>query len=74
MHRTTILLPQDLHRSAEIEARAQGISLSELIRRKLASSPTERSDQTPAFFSRSPWVDSGPSDLAENHDRYLYGK
>jgi len=74
MHRTTILLPPDLHRAAEVEARAKGISLSELIRRKLAPAMEGRSNSTPAFFDRKPWVDSGPCDLSENHDRYLYDR
>ena len=74
MHRTTILLPPELHRSAEMEARRSGISLSELIRRRLA--PVEESVQgeRAAFFTRKPWVDAGPSDLAADHDQYLYGK
>ncbi len=72
MHRTTILLPRDLHRAAEIEARSMGVSLSELIRRKLGSSSTNNPEHIPAFYSREPWVGSGPSDLSINHDRYLY--
>ncbi len=35
MHRTTILLPEDLKASAEAHARRQGISVGELIRRQL---------------------------------------
>ena len=74
MHRTTILLPRDLHRAAEIEARTSGISLSELIRRRLAPSREGQPGSMPTFFSRKPWVDSGPSDMAVNHDHYLYGQ
>ena len=74
MHRTTILLPRELHRSAEIEARLSGISLSELIRRRLVPSRQQQPPRLPAFFSRKPWVDSGPSDMAADHDRYLYGQ
>ena len=73
MHRTTILLPRDLHRAAESEARTAGISFSELIRRRLATSRPQQPASPPAFFSRKPWVDSGPSDMAADHDRYLYG-
>jgi len=74
MHRTTILLPPELHRSAEREARESGISLSELIRRRLAPVKEHNPEGQPAFFSRKPWTDSGPNDLAADHDRYLYGK
>lgn len=74
MHRTTILLPLDLHRAAEAEAHKSGISLSELIRRRLAPSRQKHPPSPPAFFSRKPWGDSGPSDMAADHDRYLYGQ
>jgi hypothetical protein len=73
MHRTTILLPADLHRAAEREARELGLSLGELIRRRLAPSMRKGKNTTPAFFAREPWTDSGPSDLSVHHDQYLYG-
>ena len=73
MHRTTILLPPELHREAERTARAQGISLSELIRRRLTET-VGRSPRRPRFFSRQPWTGSGPSDVALEHDRHLYGE
>jgi hypothetical protein len=72
MQRTTILLPDDLRRRAEREAKALGISLSELIRRKLAQPEQEASQQRPRFFTRKPWSGAGPSDTAINHDSYLY--
>jgi len=73
MHRTTILLPADLHRAAEREARELGLSLGELIRRRLAPSMQKGKNATPAFFARKPWTDQGPSDLSVHHDQYLYG-
>ena len=72
MHRTTILLPPELHRQAEKEARGAGISLGELIRRRIASPVGPQAK--PAFFARKPWVNSGPEDMAADHDRYLYGE
>jgi hypothetical protein len=72
MHRTTILLPQDLHRDAEKEASRLGISVSELIRRQLATLRSCTSEDHPAFFRRKPWVDDGAIDVAAEHDRYLY--
>lgn len=72
MHRTTILLPDDLRRRADREAKALGISLSELIRRRLAQPAKETSEERPRFFTRKPWTGSGPSDTAANHDSYLY--
>ena len=72
MHRTTILLPNELRRSADREAKALGISLSELIRRRLAGNG-DAGKNRPRFFARQPWAGQGPSDHAANHDAYLYG-
>jgi hypothetical protein len=72
MHRTTILLPDELYRAAGREARSLGVSLGELIRRRLAKS-SEKPPMQKAFFSRQPWTAEAPSDLSVAHDRYLYG-
>ena len=75
MHRTTILLPEELRRRADQLARSEGISVGELIRRLLdAASRNEIVEEAPAFYRRKPWTGAVPSDLAENHDAYLYGK
>jgi hypothetical protein len=71
MHRTTILLPEDLYQSAGREARSMGVSLGELIRRRLAESPHPLSPKR-SFFSREPWTQEAPNDLSVNHDKYLY--
>lgn len=73
MHRTTILLPDELRRRADREAKALGISLSELIRRRLAADGEQENVVRPRFFARQPWPGSGPTDTAANHDSYLYG-
>jgi hypothetical protein len=73
MHRTTILLPTDLRRRADREAKALGISLSELIRRRLGADGATDKSPSPRFFTRLPWTGQGPSDTAANHDDYLYG-
>ena len=72
MHRTTILLPEELYRAAGREARSLGVSLGELIRRRLATGQGKPPQQE-AFFSRRPWSGEAPDDLSANHDRYLYG-
>jgi len=64
-------LPESLKRDAERRARKDGLSLSELIRRRLAADlapPEER----PAFFARQPWAAPVPDDLSSRHDDYLY--
>jgi len=73
MHRTTILLPERLKRDAERRARKEGLSLSELIRRRLAED-TDDPKARPAFFERAPWAEPVPQDLASRHDDYLYGE
>ena len=73
MRRITILLPNEVHRRAEREAKALGISLSELIRRRLAVDGEPATSERPRFFARQPWTGTGPTDIAENHDTYLYG-
>lgn len=73
MHRTTIMLPEELRRRASREAEALGISLGELIRRRLAATLDEDKAELPRFFTRAPWNGPGPSDVALRHDDYLYG-
>ena len=73
MHRTPILLPTELRRRADREAKALGISLSELIRRRLAGDGAAFGTNRPRFFTRQAWTAQGPADTADKHDDYLYG-
>lgn len=68
------MLPADLQRRAEREALALGISLAELIRRRLAGPEPAPATARPRFFARQPWTGAGPDDVAAAHDRYLYGE
>ena len=78
MHRTTILLPEDLRASAEACARRKGISLGELIRRQLKvvakpkKAKSRRDDPVFKHYAKmqSPSV-KGTEDVALNHDKYL---
>lgn len=74
MHRTTILLSQELKGQAELQARREGLSLSGLIRRCLSESIDSEDKQPAAFFSRQPWPGDTPVDLSARHDDYLYGE
>jgi hypothetical protein len=73
MHRTTILLPSNLLRAAQKEARKKGISLGELIRRRLVFGEEGGSVTKPAFYRREVWTGTTPADLSEKHDEHLYG-
>ena len=76
MKRTTVMIPDDLKNRAVKRADAIGISLGEFIRESIRRNL--KSD------SALPFVDSyisdsavyegdSPNDLAQNHDKYLYG-
>lgn len=67
------MLPEDLRRAAEREARQMGLSLGELIRRRLSPALKKQAPEKPAFFTRPAWTDDGPRDLSAQHDKYLYG-
>ena len=67
------MLPEDLRRAAEREAKHAGLSLGELIRQRLRPALEGQKSGVPALFARTPWKGQGPSDLSANHDQYLYG-
>jgi hypothetical protein len=81
MHRTTILLPEDLRASAEAHARRLGISLGELIRRQLGkltkSKKVKNRRDDPVFRyhtgrdGHSLITKDTATDVVLNHDRYL---
>lgn len=79
MHRTTIMLPDELKRRAARYADQRGISLGAVIREsleeRLARLPPEGSTDwrdDPFFRDDAVWDGDGPTDLSINHDKYLY--
>ena len=73
MQRTTIMLPPDLVSRAKKQAKSEGISLGELIRRSMSDRLKKKTAADPLFDL--PVFEGGtPEDLAENHDKYLYGE
>ena len=74
MKRTTVMLPEDLHRRAISRARQRGVSLGELIRLSLDAvvpSVSYDSERDP-LFEDVVFDGPAPSDTAKNHDKYLY--
>jgi len=74
MKRTTIMLPEDLHRRAQVRARQKGVSLGEVIRDSLSAalpSATYGSGTDP-LYEDVVFDGPAPSDVAAHHDRYLY--
>ncbi|MEZ5332104.1 MAG: CopG family transcriptional regulator [Thermoanaerobaculia bacterium] len=74
MHRTTILLPEELKARAERIAARDGVSLSELIRRGLEGiiEGQVRAGADPLWTDDAVYEGPAPRDLVAEHDRYLY--
>ncbi len=78
MQRTTLVLPEPLKQRAVEQARSQGLSFGEFVRRALEAA-LENSGQLSGRAQDPFWADqiafggSSPSDLSANHDGYLYG-
>ena len=76
INRTTLVLPTLLKQLATERARSEGISFGEFVRRAI-----EKQLVTPANKTGDPFWDNltayeaeGPTDIAQNHDDYLYGE
>lgn len=76
MHRTTIMLPQDLKTKAEEIARKKDLSLGEIIREALLDRiQKEDSDAGDSFFcDTAVYRGPAPKDSSVKHDDYLYGE
>lgn len=76
MKRTTIMLPRDLKARAERQARQEGLSLGELIRRSLARSLSRPSSvaEDPVFYDDATYAGEVPEGYVADHDDYLYGE
>lgn len=77
MQRTTIMLPETLKRRASQRAASQGVSLGKFIRKAIAANldrgaVADASD--PLFADAEVFTGEAPTDLAANHDQYLYGE
>jgi hypothetical protein len=72
------MLPLELKEKAMRRARERGISLGEFLRESLElalnSGASKNRKDDPLFADRAVFDGDVPSDLSENHDRYLYGK
>jgi hypothetical protein len=77
MHRTTVMLPEDLKLQAVQYAREYGLSLGEVMRDSLANWLKERRKQPakdPLFHNVPVYDGPVPEDYSINHDKYLYGE
>lgn len=75
MHRTTVMIPEALKVRAQLFARERGLSFGELVRECLERRLDREAGADHVgdpLFSAPPWTGDTPSDLAKDHDRYLY--
>lgn len=76
MHRTAVMLPNDLKIKAENLARTQGLSLGAFIRKAmnelLKQYERNQNTQDPLFADKHFYTGASPKDLAAHHDDYLY--
>ena len=72
MEHVNITLPVELKTRAEALARDEGVSLEELVRGLLETRLRKSAERDPLFAQYRAFDGDAPSDLAENHDKYLY--
>ena len=76
MKRTTVMIPEDLKIRAAKRANSVGVSLGGFIRESLeeALKPEDAGTLDDPFLSDNGIFEGDtPLDLAQNHDKYLYG-
>jgi len=77
MEKTTIMLPRNLKNKAISKAKKSSLSLGEFVRRALEMAllqPETSKKGKDSFFSDTRvFTGEVPTDIAKNHDKYLYG-
>ncbi|MBW2671288.1 MAG: hypothetical protein JRD87_15710 [Deltaproteobacteria bacterium] len=76
MKRTTVMIPEDLKNRACKRASSTGISLGGFIRESLERAlraDTAVMNDDPFLTDNAVYEDNTEIDLAQNHDKYLYG-
>ncbi|MBA4105377.1 MAG: hypothetical protein C0485_06430 [Pirellula sp.] len=73
MTHISVPLSDDVRRLAEIAAEESGLPLDQFVSLCIARTVTKRSDD-PMFANITAYEGDAPTDMAENHDEYLYGE
>ena len=68
----SVPFPEDLWGKAEAAARDRGLTLDEFVRRCVSTTVNPVPSSDPLFADHAIFEGDAPSDLAENHDKYLY--
>ncbi|MGH9398934.1 MAG: CopG family transcriptional regulator [Thermoanaerobaculia bacterium] len=74
MIRTQISLQENDYRQAKAEARRQGISLAELLRRSIGETLEDRARHTKPWMRYAGSVDSGDPRASRTVDEVIYGR
>ena len=72
MVKVFVQFPDDLHERAEAAARARGVTIDEFVRQCVSTSVESRQSTDPLFADAEVYTGDAPTDLARNHDKYLY--
>ena len=75
MHRTTIMIPEDLKTRIEDFSRKKGLSMGEVVR-EAVKELLMRSDESKGdsfFCDKVVYKEDAPKDISLKHDEYLYG-
>ena len=68
-----VSFPDDIRDLAELAAKQQGLSLDEFVRQCVVQTIGIPSVADPFYSDKAVFRDDGPTDMALNHDEYLYG-
>jgi hypothetical protein len=68
----SVPFPDDLREKAEAAAHGRGLSFDEFVRICVARAVNTDRASDPLFADVEVFTGDAPSDLAENHDHYLY--
>jgi hypothetical protein len=74
MIRTQISLDEDAYREAKLEARRQGISLAEFLRRLVAAGISHRRTKQQAWMRHAGTLASGDAGASQSVDTVVYGR
>ena len=73
MHRTQLLLEEWQYEELKAMAEQSGRSISDVVRVVLTAHFQSRRPRAEGLADLAGLVKEGPSDIGENHDKYLYG-
>jgi len=74
MIRTQISLDEEAYREAKLEARQQGISLAEFLRRLVAGGIRHRRTKQQAWMRHAGVLTSGDANASRSVDQVVYGR